>query len=79
MELRFFLFIIILLPFSALAQDSLMLKGRISFSGYLEAFYSYDLGNPDDNLRPSFFYNHNRHNEVNINLIYLKRPTNLKG
>jgi hypothetical protein len=54
------------------AQDSLFQKGKLSFSGYLEAYYSYDLGNPDIQLRPDFFFNHNRHNEANVNLLYLK-------
>jgi hypothetical protein len=37
-------------------------------SGYLEAYYLYDFGRPDDHTRPSFVYSHNRANEVNINL-----------
>ena len=44
----------------------------ITFSGYLETYYSYDAGNPQDHERPGFLYNHKRHNEVNINLGYLK-------
>ncbi len=55
-----------------MAQDSLFLKGKLSFSGYLEAYYCYDLGNPDNRLRPDFFFNFNRHNEANVNLLYLK-------
>jgi hypothetical protein len=37
-------------------------------SGYLEAYYLYDFGKPDDHTRPSFVYAYNRANEVNINL-----------
>ena len=44
----------------------------LTFSGYLETYYSYDFGNPDDHLKPSFLYNNNRHNEVNLNLGLVK-------
>lgn len=41
-------------------------------SGYLETFYGYDFNKPNDNNRPGFVYSHNRHNEVNLNLGFLK-------
>lgn len=40
----------------------------LTVSGYVESYYSYDLGNPDNHNRPPFIYSHNRHNEVNLNL-----------
>jgi hypothetical protein len=43
-----------------------------TFSGYIETYYGYDFGNPDNHLRPGFFYSHNKHNEVNLNLGLLK-------
>lgn len=45
---------------------------KIIFSGYLESYYSYDFNRPEDNLRPDFLYNFNRHNEFSINLGLLK-------
>lgn len=55
------------------AQDSTKTKTNpLTFSGYLEAYYSYDLGNPANHERPSFFYSFNRHNEVNLNMVFLK-------
>ncbi|MEY3416947.1 MAG: hypothetical protein RL060_1058 [Bacteroidota bacterium] len=45
---------------------------KISFSGYLEAYGSYDVRNPINHERPAFFYSYNKHNEVSINLAYLK-------
>ena len=42
------------------------------FSGYLETYYSYDFGNPDNHLRPGFMYSHNKHNELNLNLGLVK-------
>lgn len=47
-------------------------KHSIRFSGYIEAYYAFDFGNPDDHNRPWFMYSHNRHNEININLGFLK-------
>jgi hypothetical protein len=43
-----------------------------AFSGYLETYYSYDAGNPENGARPPFVYSHNRHNEVNLNLGFVK-------
>jgi hypothetical protein len=44
----------------------------LSFSGYIETYYSYDFGNPSNHTRPAFIYSHNRHNEVNLNLAFIK-------
>lgn len=55
------------------AQDSTEKKpSPFSFSGYLEVYYAYDFNKPAGHDRPAFFYSHNRHNEVNLNLGYLK-------
>jgi hypothetical protein len=45
---------------------------QFTISGYVEAYYGYDFNKPADNNRPGFIYNHNRHNEFNLNLGYLK-------
>lgn len=50
------------------AQD----ESKIKVSGYVEAYYGYDFNKPSDNNRPGFIYSHNRSNEVNINLAYIK-------
>jgi len=47
-------------------------KNPLKISGYIETYYSYDFGNPEDNNRPSFVYSYNRHNEVNLNLGFIK-------
>ncbi len=51
----------------AIAQDS-----PVKFSGYLETYYGYDFNKPQNHNRPAFIYSHNRHNEVNLNIGYLK-------
>ncbi|RMG82830.1 MAG: porin, partial [Bacteroidetes bacterium] len=44
----------------------------ISFNGFIDAFYSYDFNNPTSDYRQSFLFNHNRHNEFNVNLALLE-------
>lgn len=43
-----------------------------TFSAYAEVYYSFDFAQPPTNLRPRFLYNHKRHNEVDLNLGFLK-------
>ncbi|RZK88501.1 MAG: porin, partial [Pedobacter sp.] len=50
------------------AQEGQPLK----ISGYLETYYTYDFNRPSSNKRPDFIYSHNRHNEVNVNLAFIK-------
>jgi hypothetical protein len=47
-------------------------KTKIKVSGYLETYYGYDFNKPANNNRPDFIYSHNRHNEVNLNLGFIK-------
>lgn len=57
------------LSFAATAQDTIR-ENKPSFSWliFADAYYSYDFNKPTDHLKPSFLYNHNRHNEVNLNI-----------
>jgi len=52
------------------AQDSC--NGPVTFSGYAEAYYTYDFNKPSNNNRPGFIYSHNRHNEFNLNIGFVK-------
>ena len=45
---------------------------KIKVSGYLETYFGYDFDRPADNNRPGYIYSHNRHNEVNLNLGFIK-------
>ncbi|WP_129717358.1 porin [Pedobacter sp. SYP-B3415] len=45
---------------------------KIKVSGYLETYFGYDFNKPADNNRPGFIYSHNRHNEFNLNLGFIK-------
>ncbi len=43
-------------------------KPDLNFSGFVDIFYSYDFNKPQTEQRQPFFFNHNRHNEFNLNL-----------
>ena len=60
-----------LLSMGVKAQDSTK-QSPFTFNGFVEAYYAYDFNKPWDNNRPYFFYSHNRHNELNVNLAYIK-------
>jgi hypothetical protein len=47
-------------------------KSPFTFSGYIDTYYSYDFGNPDNHTRPGFMYSYNRHNEATLNLGLIK-------
>lgn len=47
-------------------------KPAIQVSAYMEVYYGFDLNQPDNHTRPPFIYSHNRHNEFNLNLGFLK-------
>lgn len=53
------------------AQDTLK-PSPFAVSGYIEAYYLYDFNQPGSNTRPPFVYAYNRHNEVNINLGFIR-------
>jgi hypothetical protein len=50
--------------------------GKLTISGYAELYYGFDFNRPVDNNRPGFVYSHNRHNEVNLNLGFIKANYN---
>ena len=52
------------------------LPSPLKISGYLEAYYLYDFGNPADHNRPGFQYSYTRHNEINLNLGYIQAEYN---
>jgi hypothetical protein len=66
--------ILIIWSLSLPAQnDSLRIKNpKISISGVADVFYVYDFNQPQGLSRQPFLYNHNRHNEFNLNLGLLK-------
>jgi hypothetical protein len=54
-------------------------KPALTVGGYVEAYYTYDFNKPAENNRSGFIYSHNRHNEFNLNLGFLKATYNAEG
>lgn len=48
----------------------------LTISGYAETYYQYDFSNPLHNKRPGFVYSHDRNNEINLNLGFIKAAYN---
>ncbi len=65
-----FLIALFMSPIAVAQTDSATTPLKIS--GYIEAYYSYDFSKPGNHLKSNFIYSHNRHNEVNINLGFIK-------
>jgi hypothetical protein len=63
-------FVFSVVSFTAIAQEEQ--KPALQFSAYAEVYYAYDFNNPSNNQRPGFMYSFNRHNEINLNMGYLK-------
>ncbi|MEI6412306.1 MAG: porin [Bacteroidota bacterium] len=53
----------------AAAQEE---KSPLQISGYAEVYYLYDFNEPGNHKLPDFLYSYNRHNEVNLNLGFIK-------
>jgi hypothetical protein len=74
---KFLTAVVCLLGTAAVAQDSIKkVEPSVTFGGYVEGYYSYDFNKPSDNNRPGFLYSHNRHNEFNLNLAFIKASYN---
>lgn len=43
-------------------------QNSFSWQGFVDVYYAYDFNQPVDHIRQPFLYNHNRHNEFNLNL-----------
>ena len=65
-----FTFLFLLCSVNVLAQsDSIK---PIKLSGYLETYYSYDFMRPGNNEKPDYNYNYKKHNQLNVNLAFVK-------
>ena len=56
---------------STIAQSD-SVSSSLSFSGYVEAYYSYNVNKPQTHTAPGFIYSHNKVDEFAINLGYIK-------
>lgn len=53
---------------SAQTDDAWSEKPEFKFQGFVDVFYVYDFNDPAGSSRQPFLFNHNRHNEFNLNL-----------
>ena len=67
--IKYLMTLVLLYPFLASAQED---TSALQISGYAEVYYAYDFNQPEDHNRPAFLYSHNRHNEFNLNLGFVK-------
>ncbi len=70
MKLALYVFIFIFSLHLKAQQDTT--KRSVTWSGYVDIYYAFDSGKPEDHVRPSFIYNYNRANEFNLNLGFVK-------
>ena len=63
--------VFVILFLFARSQDSTDEK-KLKLSGFADLYYQYDFDKPASNKRPSFIYNHKRHNRVAVNLALLQ-------
>ncbi|WP_209331480.1 porin [Lunatimonas salinarum] len=65
-QLRFLLLLVF--PVAGFSQE---IAPSWTFEGYVETYYLYDFGKPENHERPDFLYNFKRHNEFSVNLALL--------
>lgn len=66
-----------LLSINVMAQDSAKQSNAFTWSAFADLYFSYDFNNPPNHVKPAFLYNHNRHNEFNLNLALIKASYNV--
>lgn len=66
--------LLVLLSFKLAAQDDHHWKQKptLTVSGFADVFYVYDFNQPQGTERQPFLFNHNRHNELNLNMGFVK-------
>jgi hypothetical protein len=70
--IRLLLFILVtLFSLEVVAQQD-SIEAKINVSGFIDIYYAYDFNKPAGTQRQNFLYNHNRHNEINLNLGFIK-------
>ncbi len=57
---------------SAQVDSTWQEKPQLNISGFADVFYVYDFNQPQGTERQAFLFNHNRHNEFNLNLGLVK-------
>ncbi|MCV9388637.1 porin [Reichenbachiella ulvae] len=64
------LIVSLLVSHMAISQDTP--NDDLHITGFIDTYYSYDFSQPNTSIRQPFLFNHNRHNEFNINLALIR-------
>lgn len=70
------LFILFFTSLNCFAQVDSTKSLRVS--AYIETYYSYDFSKPLNNEKPDYTYNHKKHNQLNVNLAFVKTSYQVK-
>jgi hypothetical protein len=54
------------------AQNDSLQKTEFELRAFVDAYYGFDFDKPENGFRQLFLYNHDRHNQFNINLAFLQ-------
>ncbi|MDR6301540.1 porin [Mesonia maritima] len=60
------------IPFFVMSQNNDKAQPQVSMLLFVDTYYIYDFNNAQTDYRQDFLFNHNRHNETNLNLGLLK-------
>lgn len=69
---RFVFLIVFFSEIKGQSDSSNTFLPRIEISGIVDVYYMYDFNQPKTEYRQNFFYNYNRHNEINLNFGSIK-------
>ncbi|MDX2248397.1 MAG: porin [Bacteroidia bacterium] len=64
------IFSLFMIPLGVLSQTTE--ESPFTLKGFVDVYYAYDFSHPENHIRQPFLYNHNRHNEFNLNLALLR-------
>jgi hypothetical protein len=70
--LVFFICDLVALSVSSQADSSWLQRPELTIYGFTDVFYVYDFSEPSGPERQTFLFNHNRHNEFNLNVALLR-------
>lgn len=57
--------------FAQIDSVQVLAKPKLTFGGFMDTYYLYDINQPTDRERPPFVYQYSRHDEINLNLAVL--------
>ena len=72
-------FLALLFVFSIVCYAQADSTKLLKVTSYIEMYYSYDFSNPDQHEKSDYNYNYKKHNQLNVNLAFLKASYQSQG